>query len=188
MPARRVVQVNGLRFKVSPGYWLRRWTRFPFFFESHNASFRIDITRVAESQEPWPSIPFEVEFADGRSIRAVSLPLPALEINQHVRVDTEQIYIPFPGQTHLRIPSAGLQFRLYSYHVRREEALWIAVLSPLLLILIGAITLGGSVLGAYIERGGQPTINNIITLPTAVTPSTLDTSGSQTQSTVEQSP
>ena len=152
MPGRTTAVHGGLAFRVSPDYWLRRWTHFPFFFESYNPSFRVDIQRVTEEPDNtyWrkEKLAFMIEHADesggefdfgdfGTDRR--------LELGESRRVVLKQVYSPSPGQTYIRLPIApGKWGTLYSYHVRTEEQLWLSVLATCLAMIttIGATAPG----------------------------------------------
>ena len=101
----RTVGHNGLEISASPDYWLRRLTDFPFYFGQHNSKFRIHIKKVAEPTEPWPNnmIPFQVEF-NPNSSRNISIDVPNLTRGQSITVKMEEgVYVPSPGQAHLRV-------------------------------------------------------------------------------------
>ena len=144
MPGRREVLIHGLRFKVKPGYWLRSLTHFPFFFESHNSSFIVEIYREAEDSEPWPrdKVPLQVTFSDGTK-RLMPLDVPDLKVGESFSHTTEEIYVPRPGQTILGIPMATTRiYNFYSYNVRQEEALWIAFATIVVVVasLVSAVS------------------------------------------------
>lgn len=165
MPSRNKPIVRGLEFTVEPDFRFRRWTYFPFYFENHNASFRVKVVRVRPEPEndPWPNDQIRIEhhFPDG-SNATVPYGVPTLEVGDKTVLLIESVYVPSPGQVHFRIPINQVAGRaiwqpLYAYHVRTEESLWVAILS----LLLTAAIVGGSIIGAYIERGGQPTITTV---------------------------
>ncbi len=155
--------------KVEPDFWLRRLTGFPFYFESHNASFRIHVKRVApqDSEDPWPGdkIVLQTVFED-ETLSVMEWGLPPLEVGQTTVLRIPEVYVATPGQVILRIPTeaavAGGALRgarwetVYSYKVRTEESLWVSVLSPVL--LVGAI-----IIGQLFQP--NPTVQNIIEVP-----------------------
>ena len=171
MPGRKETTIRGLRMKAEPAYWLRRLSRFPFYFESHNASFRLNVERVAleDSADPWPDNMIEVEvvFQD-ETKTAIVFDVPELSVGEKARLLIDEIYVASPGQTHLRVPTkipvGGGAFgraewqTVYAYKVRTEESLWVSVLSPIL--LISAIALG-----VLFQRLDAPTVQNIIEFP-----------------------
>ncbi len=138
--------------EVEPAFWLRRLTHFPFFFESYNTSFRLNVERVAHqdgASDPWPSNKIEVEvvFQDD-TLKAILHDVPGLQVGEKARLNIREVYVAFPGQTILRIPTSrsivGIGRdrweTLYSYQVRTEEQLWLSVFGTLLALLtaIGA--------------------------------------------------
>ena len=151
MPGRKETRIRGLRMKVGPDFWLRRLSRFPFYFESHNASFRLDVERVApeDAAKPWPDnkIAIEVVFQDD-TMKPILFDVPELQVGGKARLVIREVYVASPGQTILRIPTsksiAGMGRdsweTLYSYQVRTEEQLWLSVFGTLLAFLtaIGA--------------------------------------------------
>jgi len=158
MPGRQPVTVAGLRFKVGPDFWLRRLTWFPFYFESNNPSFRVDIERVADpgpyEQFPGGIARFEIVFADN-TLTARRVDIPQLEIGQSHRAILENVYTSYPGQTTIRLPfEVGPDRRwetMYSYHVRPEEHLWVVFIAPTVTLIYGvAATAMGVLLKGWI--------------------------------------
>ena len=150
----------GLQFRARPAFWLRRLLHFPFYFESTNPSFRIDIKRVSD---PPPRedveggvIRFQVAFADG-TVTSRDAPVPELKVGESQTLTLPDIYTAFPGQTIVRIVSkravAGFRSEewktLYSYQVRPEEQIWLWVFYPLLGLALGA---GTTTLGVFIQK------------------------------------
>ncbi len=152
MPGRQTVRYAGLEFRAEPDFWPRRLFRFPFFFESTNPSFRVKITRVSypPEGEGWPgdTIPMAVHFADDTGTLP-PCPLPALQIGQYTIWRLTGVYSPHPGRTALCLLTRSADLvsvhNLYTYQVRPEEQLWLALLAPVVAIASGAI-------GFLIER------------------------------------
>ena len=61
--------IRGLSFRLVPNSRFRRTTRIPFYIESLNETFRINIERVGDEspEDPWPNGEIEVDvvFSDG---------------------------------------------------------------------------------------------------------------------------
>lgn len=158
---RKTVTVRGLEFRMSPEFWPRRLHLFPFYFESTNPSFRVDVRRVSHppADDDWPDgrVAFEIVFAD-RTATSVSLPTPHLMIGQSARLILEDVYTSYPGQTIIRLPvkpgtgpptNTTEWQTLYSYRVWPEEQLWLWAIGPLIGLLVGV---GATVLGVFIQR------------------------------------
>lgn len=155
--------------KVEPAFWLRRLTRFPFYFESHNASFRIHVQRV-EIQDPkdrWPDdkIVVQTVFED-ETLTETEREVPPLEVGETAELRIREVYVATPGQVIFRVPTqaavaggalrAEMWSNVYSYKVRTEESLWVSVFSPVL--ILGALTIG-------ILCQPNPTVQNILEVP-----------------------
>ncbi|GAF82376.1 unnamed protein product, partial [marine sediment metagenome] len=125
MAGRQTVTYCGLRFRISPDFWLRRLFRFPFYFESTNPSFRVEVKRLSDPppDEEWlyGAIVFQIVFADG-TMTSKPYPVPNLKIGESTRFLLKEIYTSYPGQTMLRLPIDIGPTRkwetLYSYQVR----------------------------------------------------------------------
>jgi hypothetical protein len=153
MPGRKVVLHNGLRYFVRPRFWLRRWSRFPFYFESTNPSFDVEISRVSDSTsgEYWPDggMEFQVIFADG-TVSTLRVGVPDLQVGNSSRITLGEVYTSHPGQTIIRLlvnehVLRGTEWKtLYSYQVRTEEQLWLWLFGPIvgLFLGVGSTTFG----------------------------------------------
>jgi hypothetical protein len=150
MAGRQPVIHAGLRFTTKPAYWLRRVSHFPFFFESHNPSFKVKVHRIALAPdgETWPNgrIPIQVVFADTSHVEQGS-EVPDLKIGEYTEFELRHIFTAYPGQTIIRIPVREGEWKtLYAYNVRREEAMWSAAWG-------GILAVAGIVIGIVIGRG-----------------------------------
>ena len=151
MPGRQKVQYAGLEFSVSPDFWLRRVSHFPLYFESHNPVFRIDIKRVSGPPEGelWADDVLEIQIvlADG-STGYPHFPVPNLKVGESHRLKLEPIFATHPGQMVIRLPESPRSRNargLYSYYVRTEEQLWLALVAS-------AVAVGSGAIGFFIER------------------------------------
>lgn len=159
VPGRQTVTHAGLEFRVSADSWLRRMTHFPFYFESNNPSFRIDITRVSDPPkgEVWPDgqIMVEVLFAD-ETMTGTSEPAPDLQTGESWKIVLRNVYTAHPGQTIIRIvtnpaPPAMSHYQtwktIYSYQVRTEEQLWLGLFG----VSLAVITAIGSTAPGWVK-------------------------------------
>jgi hypothetical protein len=141
MAGRQTVVHAGLQFWVEPAFRLRRLFHFPFYFESTNPSFRVFIKRVSEAPTGggWEkgTITFQVLFAND-TLTPIDVPVPELDVGQTAVIVFPGIYTAYPGQTIIRIlvEQAIIAWRpevfktLYSYQVRPEEQIWLALYGP----------------------------------------------------------
>ncbi len=145
MPGRQTVRYHGLELRASPDFWLRRWSRFPFYFESHNPSFRIDVRRIGDVGEdhfPNRSLIFRIVFSDGTETEPLSSPLPVLELDQSERIVLPEIFTAAPGQTRIVMAQAdALWHTLYSYLVMTEDRMWLPFVTLLGVVASSALTL-----------------------------------------------
>ena len=149
MPGRQTIRRFGFKVSVRPAFWLRRWTRFPFYFESHNPSFEVAISRTGAGEWPTPlAATIQVAFADKTTTHSM-FDRPELEIGESVTYLLPNIYTAHPGQTIIRLLLVdGIEDAqwetLYSYQVRTEEQLWLSLLAGILAVIttIGAASPG----------------------------------------------
>jgi hypothetical protein len=164
--------VRGLRFKAGPDFWLRRISRVPFYIESHNASFRIDVERVeaAPPDDPWPNNTIEIQIVmPDKDLTPRHFPVPDLAVGARTRLVLTDVFITPPGNVMLRIPINPVRWAtLFAYTVREEGAVWAAFLGALLL-------LAGVGLGSVCQRTSDVNLNLPTTTPIS-SQSTLDTS------------
>jgi hypothetical protein len=146
MPARQRFIYKGFRISVSPDFWLRRWTHFPFFFESHNPSFRVDFVKIEDVKEDF-AVNFEIFFADKTmtSTDLYLIPSENIERGGKHRIVLRSIFTAIPGQTVIRMPLTAPRstldkqwYTLYAYKVRPEEHLWLWIVPPIS-AFVGAI-------------------------------------------------
>jgi len=154
-----------LEIRIEPDFWLRRWFKVPFYFESTNPRFRLRVKRVAEPQATnaplrlianLPKrvqiqegderiVPLQIEFSDRTSSWEFLL-VPNIAVGERVTLRTPEIMTASPGQTRLLLPfftregeQAPIWETAYAYHVRSEEQLWVWVVG---LLIAGATILG----------------------------------------------
>jgi hypothetical protein len=150
MPSRQSVLFEGYLIEMEPNFWLRRWLRFPFYFESHNPSFRMRAKRISENPQVG-DIPLLLiySFPDGSHEHEL-FKFPPTPIGAKLLFTTKEIMTPKPGQTKIQLMSAFTGqplgehthlnwLNLYSYRVRREEDLWLTIAAMLLALLGGGI-------------------------------------------------
>jgi hypothetical protein len=156
MPARQTGHYGGLELLVVPHYWLRRLSRFPFYFESTHPSFRISIKRVSDQppDEGWEDghVKFEICRPDGQ-VSERRMPAPQLAVGESMKSVLEEIYSPLPGQVTIQLPVKPLpngrpaRQVLYSYYVRREEEIWLWLIGLPVAI---ALLIGGAAIQRWL--------------------------------------
>jgi hypothetical protein len=188
VPARQIVELRGLTFRIVPDDWLHRVLRWPFYFESKNYAFRLKIKRIQEADlsDPWPLNPLThqpmivgVAIEETLNSSQRHFDVPALEIGQEVTLPWEAVFATRPGHVSLGIiqfpgnkqtdedARIGIPF---TYRVRPEEAMWLATGA----VALALFTVVVPIYAAHI--GGSPTVINVIPttaqfVPDATTPS-----------------
>jgi len=148
LPASQTAESYGLQLSVKPNFWLRRLLHFPFYFDSTNPTFRVEIKRVKEDPgaNARGTLNIQIVTADG-STAMRHYRVPNLSVGASYHFIMEGVTSAHLGQTMIRLPAAtGDTWQLlYAYQVRSEEQLWTAVVGP----LVGAVILAG---GALIQK------------------------------------
>jgi len=141
--SRQILYYGGLKIRVGPDFWPRRFLPFLPYIESHNPSFRIDIKCLAEPTDPWEpnaTLDFQVRFEDG-SAHDLSHPNPLLKVGGTKRFTIPFIHSGGPGRVVIAFPiedpKSVVWTPLYTYEVYSEGRLWLFVLA-LLSAVVGA--------------------------------------------------
>jgi len=139
LPASQKVEYEGFEISARPAWWLRRWIRFPLFFQATHPSFEIIIKKVSESQ--LNNLNFYVEFPDKATV-----PYPAdvslMKLGDTIKLTTKRILLAPTGDTRIcldmgqHIMIKGRQFHtLYAFVVSAEATLVFLLLN----VILGAI-------------------------------------------------
>lgn len=155
MPSREPLTIwdDSLRIEVEPDFWLRRITRWPFYFQNWSPRFRVKVTVLRASRaldNSWPaeaaqnSLRLRVRTPDDSTYDDV-LTFPALGVGKSATAVTDPVVTHIPGVTQIQF-FRGLNgdATLYAYHVYPEERVWIAFLGPL-----GSVA--GFLLGLFVK-------------------------------------
>lgn len=187
MPA-QPKDVDGLLITVRGKRWWRRF--IPFYTDFFKTSFWVDIERLGEvnleHREIGTSLSLDARFPDGKFAKKI-LEIPesellSIEIGGHIRRETEQILVAPTGQTQIIYgPSSSYEI-LFSYFVVSESAVMGSLFALLISLFILGGTLGGAVLGAWLQP--DPVVIQQFALPSddadivlTPTPSLLSTPG-----------
>ena len=130
MPASQKVEYQEFQVSARPAWWLRRWTRFPLFFQAFQPSFEVIIKKVAEPQrksgdQPEPrKLDFYVEFSD-RSQVDFSVDVSSLEVGGTIRQITRRILLAPTGDARVCLNMGQHLTKGYRFHT-----LYAFVVSP----------------------------------------------------------
>src|SRR5439155_16596712 len=124
VPGRQTVVYKGVRMRMEPGFWLRRWTRFPRFYESHNPSITLRLKRISDDFEGWAERDgYFIMETERRDIQHEEI-LPKREfaelaLGQQDFIHIRGLYCPQPGNVVLSLafgaPGHRDKFPMYSY-------------------------------------------------------------------------
>ena len=137
--------------RMEPGFWLRRWTRFPRFYESHNPSIMIRLKRVSDDYEGWDErdayFIMETEREDIKHEQLLpKRELAELALGQEDYIHIRNLYCPQPGNVVLFLAFGVLgerdKFPMYSYRVEQESGPWLWGAWILSLVITALVTLG----------------------------------------------
>ena len=159
MPGRQIVNHYGLRLMARPHFWLRRWLRFPFYFQHTNPTFEIEVERVlpVTPQDDWPDegLVIQASGADDaiteRHLRGLNP--NEIKVGQTIKTLLPEIFSDMCGPVVLSLLTDTSPLRiwkpLYAYEVRPEEQLWTWVFLP---TTAAAVPLFFSVAGILIGK------------------------------------
>ncbi len=145
MPASQTVKYQQFKVSARPAWWLRRWTKFPLFFQATQPSFEIIIKKVLVSQavsgnQLQPNLNFYVEFSD-RSKVDFSVDVSSLNVGDTIRQKTQRILLAPTGDARVCLDmgqhmTKGHRFHtLYAFVVSAEATLVFLLLN----VILGAI-------------------------------------------------
>ncbi|MBI4339202.1 MAG: hypothetical protein HY680_04540 [Chloroflexi bacterium] len=145
MPARQKVSHQDWEVTARPGWWLRRWSRFPLFFQATHPSFDILIKKVTAPQpestnQPEPKLNFYIEFSDQTTINFL-VDVSGLRPGGTLKYRTQKILLAPTGDARVCLDAGphllkGHQFQtLYAFVVSSEATLVFLLLN----VLLGAL-------------------------------------------------
>jgi len=146
LPASQKVEYAGFEVFARPAWWLRRWTKFPLFFQATHPSFEFTIKKVLESQPKSGGQPehgrlnFYVEFSDKSKVD-FSADVSSMKVGDTIRLRTSRLLLAPTGDARLCLDMGqhiikGRQFHtLYAFVVSAEATLIFLLLN----VILGAI-------------------------------------------------
>lgn len=178
MPSRPTVEQDGLRFRVTPLGWTRR-LRNPFYVDSIHPSFRVHITRVPGSIDPWKGdLTFTVGDSrmgpgEGRKIGTVKIGnIDIDQVGDSDYVDLNGVAVPQPGPISLNVVfSDGTSRFIYSYSVYSMN---VVVASIIGIVLLFAANIIGGIVAVRFEPEPNVSITNEIVIGTPSAPAASD--------------
>lgn len=135
-----------------PGFWLRRWTRFPRYYESHNPSMLLRMQRVPpdDDYQGWAERESRFLMETAHNIQAdESFTMPTLASGEKDSMLIRGLYCPQPGSVVLTLAfiepdGSRTRYPILSYQVEPESGPWLWGAWVLSLALTVAVTLGVS--------------------------------------------
>ena len=145
MPASQKVKYQQFEIFARPAWWVRRWTRFPLFFQAFRLSFEVIIEKVSEPkyelghQSDINTLQFYVEFSD-KSTVDFSVDVSELKVGDIINKTTERILLAPTGDARICLDVGTIYGKkhfqtLYAFVVSAEATLIFLLLN----VVLGAI-------------------------------------------------
>ncbi len=147
MPASQKVKYQSFELSARPHWWLRRWTKFPLYFQATKPSFEIIITKKfsvpqseTSNQPVITTLEFYVEFSDGAKVD-YSIDISSMKSGDTLKFLTGAILLAPTGDARVCLDMGrhmlkGHRFHtLYAFVVSAEATLVFLLLN----VILGAI-------------------------------------------------
>jgi len=146
LPASQKVKYQHFEVSARPRWWLRRWTKFPLFFQATKPSFEIIIKKDSEPQSKSDNQPetttlnFYVQFSDGAKVD-YSVDISSMKVGDTRGLLTGPILLAPTGDARICLDMGehlikGHRFQtLYAFVVSAEATLVFLLLN----VILGAI-------------------------------------------------
>ncbi|GAG38901.1 unnamed protein product [marine sediment metagenome] len=123
MPGSQTVDYEGFRIRVRPAFWLRRWTRWPLYFQGGSPSFQIQLARLPGEASAAERLVFEVGFGS-TAFREIAFDVSDFEAGEQRRHTIGEVFLSYTGDTCLRLRAGSGEFHeIYVFYVSPETAL-----------------------------------------------------------------
>ena len=140
MPASQTVEYQGFRVSARPGFWLRRWTHFPLYFQATQPSFEIAVLKVAEGESPPTRFTFHVTFANNTHTTD-QLDVSSLNVGDRDTLTISNILLAPTGDASIRLHMGRMSgfHTLYAFYVSPEATLVFLLLNAVLAVAFTAV-------------------------------------------------
>lgn len=151
---------DGLRITVRDKRWWRRFV--PFYTDFFKTSFWVRFERLEVNPKGEGAIKlnpsyydFNALFSDGTyEIEILSVhetDVAEVEVGDHKDIETEQFLVSPPGQTSITWGDPPDDKKLFSYFVVSESSVMASIFALILSVFVLGGTIGGAVLGAWLQ-------------------------------------
>ena len=139
MPAAQRAVLEGFEVLVEPGWWLRRWTRFPLYFQATQPEFLLVAKKIGEGQLAGNRLRFYIEFAD-KSRRDFLVDVSGLDAGGIRSYQTPRNPLAPSGDARVCLDRGSGGFdTLYAFVVSSEALLVLSVAYVVLNVILGAV-------------------------------------------------
>lgn len=137
MPAVRSLELPQYQIHVRPAWWLRRWTRFPLYFQAFHTTFEVLVRRVRADAPS--NLTFAIRFSDNTN---VSFPVDTsnLAVGDMLKHKFDNFVFTSTGDTQIVLNQGRSQFyTLFAFVVSPEATLVFLMLNILLAALLALL-------------------------------------------------
>ncbi len=144
MPASQKAIYQQFEVSAKPAWWLRRWTRFPLFFQATHPRFYLIVKRISDGEPNGKTLDFYIQFADGARVD-FPVDVSQLQTGKSLKCKTKKILLSHTGDTRICLdrtrkfaaPASSFD-TLYAFVVNAEATLVFLLLN---LVLGGILAL-----------------------------------------------
>ena len=133
MPASQSAGYQQFEVSAQPAWWLRRWTRFPLYFQATKPRFLLRVRRLEHGGDT--QLKFYLAFAD-RSSRDFPVDVSELKVGESLAFKTPENLLAPSGDARVCLDFGssldGRRFEtLYAFYVSNEATLTFLLLNVL---------------------------------------------------------